>query len=28
VKKRRNAWPVNNASDSNHAFLRGPTARC
>jgi len=25
---RRNAWPVNNAWDSNHSFLRGPMARC
>jgi len=28
VSKCRNAWPVNNAWDSNYAFLRGPTARC
>jgi len=27
VKKRRNAWPINNAWDNNHVFLRGPTAR-
>jgi len=27
VRKRRNAWPVNNAWDSN-AFLCGPTAKC
>jgi len=28
VRKHRNVWPINNAWDSNHAFLRGPTARC
>ena len=28
VRKCRNAWPVNNAWDSNRAFLCGPTARC
>ena len=28
VRKRRNAWPVNNAWESNDAFLRCPTARC
>jgi len=28
VRKRRNPWPINNAWDSNHAFLCGPMARC
>jgi len=28
VRKCRNAWPINNAWDSNHTFLRGPTAGC
>jgi len=28
VRKHSNAWPVNNAWDSNHAFLRVLTARC
>jgi len=28
VRKLRNTWPINNAWDSNHDLLRGPTARC
>ena len=28
LRKRRNAWSVNNTWESNHAFLCGPTARC
>ena len=28
VRKHRNAWPINNAWDSNRAFVRGPTAKC
>jgi len=28
VRKRRNMWPVNNAWDRNHEFVRGPTAQC
>jgi len=28
IRNCRNAWPFNNAWESNHAFLRGPMARC
>jgi hypothetical protein len=28
LRKRRNAWPVNNAWDRNHAFLHGLMPRC
>jgi len=28
VRKCRNTWPVNDAWDSNHVYIRDPMAKC